>query len=269
VKVKELKQLIQESVKETLEEERKKASLKENIGYQDGSAGVDDGLQQKVEQAVTLAVHCAKTLASITPRPTGYAGSILGKCLDDIMELFVEPTGDFTVPELTPEQLRNDLFQQLDMQMVRPEGKVWKTSHAILDKVADKLDVYVAETLIAEGWGPEGDGNEHFFNVTLPEMGESVLLWAEKGHAFLKSKIEQIASLHDVEPASFVDDLERYAVKAWRKRSQTNEYIPGERLSGHHGKVLDTVQSVLDELGRQHALTESRNNQTSIAEKKG
>lgn len=255
VKAKELKQLIQESVKEVLVEELKKTPLKENIGFQNGNAGVDEVFGQKIEQAVMLAVHCAKTLVGITPKPQNQTSSVLGKCLDDIMKLFVNPTGDFTIPDLNPDELRDKLLQQLNMQMVKPEGKVWKTSHAILDKAADKLDVYVAETLIAEGWGPEGDGNEHFFNVTLPEMGESVLLWAEKGAEFLKRKIQEIANLHGVEPAAFVDDLERYALKAWKKRSPRNEYIPRERLTGFHGKILDTIQTVFDELG---GLTESK-----------
>lgn len=241
MKAKELKHLIQESVKEV---------LKEDVGYHDGSASfVDEELEKKVQQAVILAVHCAKTLLGIAPKPSTYDGSVVGKCLDDIQELFVDSSGEFMLPEVNPDEVRHEFLNQLNMQMAKPEGKLWQISQTILDKAADKLDVYIAETLNAESWGPEGDGDEHFFSTTLPSMGEDVLIWAEKGKEFLKQQIEKTAKTHGVEPSSFVDDLEHYVIKAWKKRTPTNEYIPGERLSGHHGQLLDTVQSALDELG--------------------
>lgn len=245
MKVKELEELIRESVRETV---RKK--LKEEASFHHGSIGGNFELGPKVEQAVMLATHCAKLITGAVSQPAGFVGSALEKCFDDILKLFVDSEGGFSVPDLDLDHLKHEFASQLSHQITQPDGKIGKTSRLILDKAVDKLNVYAGETMITEGWGEqEEDGNEHFFSVTLPDMGNSVLIWAEKGHQFLKDKILKTARVHGVEPAAFVDDLERYAIKAWKQQSPTNEYIPGERLSGHHGSILDTVQVVLDELG--------------------
>lgn len=250
MKAKELEELIRESVRKTITENSSGKSTVKRTGSGNKLNEAFE-LQSRVEQAVIAAVHCAKIITGSVQKPSGFIGSTLEKCFDDILKLFVSETGDLAVPDLNPDELRDSFFAQLDQQIVDPASKTANISKKILDKAVDKLNVYVGESMIAEMWNfpEEEDGNEHFFSVTLPNMASSVLIWAEKGQDFLKQKILQTANTHGVEPATFVDDLEKYVIRAWRRESPTNEYIPSERLSGHHGEALDTAQAVLDQLG--------------------
>lgn len=155
MKANELEVLIRESVKHTLAEKhtkriRGKKALKEGAEYSNGSLGADIELEPKVERAVMLAVHCAKVLTGGVARQPGDQGSTLEKCFDDIMGLFLDREGDFSVPDLNPDELKHEFATQLDHQMTNPESKVARVSRIILDKVVDKLNVFVGEAMIAE-----------------------------------------------------------------------------------------------------------------------
>jgi hypothetical protein len=155
MKANELEVLIRESVKHTLAEKhtkrmRGKKALKEGAEYSNGSLGADIALEPKVERAVMLAVHCAKVLIGGVAKHPGTQGSVLEKCFDDIMGLFLDHEGDFSVPDLNPNELKHEFATQLDHQMTNPESKIARVSRIILDKVVDKLNVFVGERMIAE-----------------------------------------------------------------------------------------------------------------------
>jgi hypothetical protein len=174
MKVNELESLIRESVKETLSQKpikrkRSKKALKEGAEFRNGSLGADLELEPKVERAVMLAVHCAKVLMGGVPKHPGTQGSVLEKCFDDIMGLFLDPQGDFSVPDLNPDELRQEFATQLSHQMVDPGNKISRVSKSILDKVIDKLNVFVGERMIAEvassleeaGYDQYGENNDN------------------------------------------------------------------------------------------------------------
>jgi len=125
-------------------------ALGEGAEYSDGSLGADIQLEPKVERAVMLAVHCAKVLTGGVAKQPGEQGSTLEKCFDEIIGLFLDDQGGFSVPDLNPDELKNEFTTQLDHQMTNPESKIARVSRAILDKVVDKLNVFVGEAMIAE-----------------------------------------------------------------------------------------------------------------------
>lgn len=148
MKVKELQSLIRESVKKTLT--TKYQHLAENLSDQnndDFSAGFDVG--PKVKQAVKLAVQCAGVLTGVTPRPQGETGSVLGRCFDQILDLFVEPSGEPVYP-VDSQDLKHELLDQLSREIQDLNSKVGKAASIILDKAVDKIDVHMNEAMFAE-----------------------------------------------------------------------------------------------------------------------
>lgn len=155
MKANELENLIRESVKETLSQKptkrkRGKKTLKEGAEFSGGSFGADIALEPKVERAVMLAAHCAKVITGGIARSPDASGSALEKCFDDILGLFLDPQGEFSVPDLNPDELRHEFATQLSHQMTNPGSKIAKATRLILDKVVDKLNVYVGEAMITE-----------------------------------------------------------------------------------------------------------------------
>lgn len=138
MKEKELKKLISESVKETL----KSKTISEGFEVSSNHLGADIDLEPKVEHAVMLAAHCAKVLAGVVKKEPESEGSTLEKCFNDIIGLFVDNQGEYSVPELDINQLKNEFNSQVHLQISDARNKIAKMTKAILDKVIDKLKVY-------------------------------------------------------------------------------------------------------------------------------
>lgn len=153
MKVNELEALIRESVKEALSQrptkrKHSKQTLKESAEFSGGSLGADIALEPKVEHAVTLAAHCAKILTGEIK--TSDTQSPLLKCLDDIVNTFLDSEKDFAVPDLNPSDLASQFQNALNQQMVDSSKRTAKVAKAILDKAIDKLNVYRDEFAIVE-----------------------------------------------------------------------------------------------------------------------
>lgn len=106
----------------------------EDMGMDIGSGG---GLEDKIEQAVTIAAHCAKTLSGAVPHAPNNKGSLLSKCFDDIMDLFAD-----SPEEIAPKDLEREMLSALEMQVNDSGGSVWRTTKAIIHKVIEKLNVH-------------------------------------------------------------------------------------------------------------------------------
>lgn len=145
MKVKELESLIKESVKKSLAQ--KYRNLNENASFVDDTASFDVG--PKVKEAVRYAVECAAILSGVKQRPQGETGSILGKCFDQILSLFVEPSGELAYP-VDSDDLKNEFFGQLSKEVADVNDKVGKAASLILDKAVDKINAHMNETMFAE-----------------------------------------------------------------------------------------------------------------------
>lgn len=88
---------------------------------------------EPVEQAVTLAAHCAKVLAGAVPNQAANNTSIVLKCLDDISNLFQEPVNS--------EELKSQFDKQVQLQLQDPNSKTTKLTNMILSKAIDRIGV--------------------------------------------------------------------------------------------------------------------------------
>lgn len=124
---------------------QKTNNLKEDLALQ---ASEEIEPSPKIEQAVLLAVDCAKVLAGISPKETGTPG-VLSDCFDKIMNLFLDASGDVSYP-IEPDELRSQFFSQLDKQFVDSSNKIARVAKMILGKVVDKLNVFLSEKMIVD-----------------------------------------------------------------------------------------------------------------------
>jgi hypothetical protein len=145
MKVKELESLIKESVKKSLAQ--KYQNLNENVSLVDDNHGFDVG--PKVKQAVRYAVECAAILSGVKQRPQGETGSTLSRCFDQILSLFVEPSGELAYP-VDSNDLKDELLSQLSKEVADVNDKVGKAASLILDKAVDKINAHMNETMFAE-----------------------------------------------------------------------------------------------------------------------
>lgn len=87
---------------------------------------------EPIEQAVTLAAHCAKVLAGAVPNQATSNTSIVLKCLDDITNLFQGP--------VDPKELKLQFDQQMQIQIQNPDSKTAKLTKMILSKAVDRVN---------------------------------------------------------------------------------------------------------------------------------
>lgn len=148
MKVKELKGLIREVVKKTLLE----ASYDQyGEGFYSMESAGGSSVEDKMEQAVDIAVDAAETLSRMDRYDHMEVDLATDKAVSKIVRLFLDPNGDFSDENADPNEMAQDMHDMLSMRVDRSEENLAVFDHAdkLILKALNKLRM-MEESVLAE-----------------------------------------------------------------------------------------------------------------------
>jgi hypothetical protein len=148
MKVKELKGLIREAVKKTLLE----AGYDQyGEGFYSMESAGGSSVEDKMEQAVDIAVDAAETLSRMDRYDHMEVDLATDKAVSKIVRLFLDPNGDFSDENADPNEMAQAMHDMLSMRVDRSEENLAVFDHAdkLILKALNKLRM-MEESVLAE-----------------------------------------------------------------------------------------------------------------------
>lgn len=148
MKIKELKGLIREAVKKTLLE----AGYDQyGEGFYSMESAGGSSVEDKMEQAVDIAVDAAETLSRMDRYDHMEVDLATDKAVSKIVRLFLDPNGDFSDGNADPDEMAQAMHDMLSMRVDRSEENLAVFDHAdkLILKALNKLRM-MEESVLAE-----------------------------------------------------------------------------------------------------------------------